>query len=67
MDFLARIREPEARRSFFDQIEKLLKYRTGVAGLIIITLFALTSLLAPAISPHDPIENALYDQLKPPV
>jgi len=67
MNFWARITNPEDRHPFFDQIEKLFKNRTGVAGLIIITLFALTSLLAPAISPHDPIENALYDQLKPPV
>jgi len=67
MNFLARITNPEDRHPFFDQIEKLFKNRTGVAGLIIITLFALTSLLAPAISPHDPVQNALYDQLKPPV
>jgi len=67
MDFLARITNPEDRHPFFDQIEKLFKNRTGVAGLIIITLFALTSILAPVISPHDPVENALYDQLKPPV
>jgi len=67
MDFLARITNPEDRHPFFDQIEKLFKNRTGVAGLIIITLFALTSLLAPAISPHDPVENSLYDQLKPPL
>jgi ABC-type dipeptide/oligopeptide/nickel transport system permease subunit len=67
MNFWARITNPEDRHPFFDQIEKLFKNRTGVAGLIIITLFALTSLLAPVISPHDPVENALYDQLKPPV
>ena len=67
MGFLARITNPEDRHPFFDQIEKLFKNRTGVAGLIIITLFALTSILAPVISPHDPVENALYDQLKPPV
>ena len=67
MNFWTRITNPEDRHPFFDQIEKLFKNRTGVAGLIIITLFALTSLLAPAISPHDPVENALYDQLKPPV
>jgi ABC-type dipeptide/oligopeptide/nickel transport system permease subunit len=67
MNFWARITNPEDRHPFFDQIEKLFKNRTGVAGLIIITLFALTSILAPVISPHDPVENALYDQLKPPV
>jgi peptide/nickel transport system permease protein/dipeptide transport system permease protein len=38
-----------------------------VAGLIITVLFILTAILAPVISPHDPDENSLYDQLKPPV
>ena len=67
MSLWARITNPEDRHPFFDQIEKLFKNRTGVAGLIIITLFVLTAILAPAISPHDPDENSLYDQLKPPV
>jgi len=58
---------PEDRHPFFDQVEKLFKNRTGVAGLIIISLFALTAIFAPWISPHDPNENSLYDQLKPPV
>ena len=61
------MRNPEDRHPFFDQIEKLFKNKTGLAGLIIITLFALAAIFAPAISPHNPIENALYDQLKPPV
>ncbi len=58
--------DPENRHPFFDQVEKLFQNRTGVAGLIIITVFFLCALLAPIISPHDPIENSLYDQLKPP-
>jgi peptide/nickel transport system permease protein/dipeptide transport system permease protein len=61
------MRNPEDRHPFFDQIEKLFKNKTGLAGLIIITLFALAAVFAPVISPHNPIENALYDQLKPPV
>jgi len=65
--YWARMTNPEDRHPFFDQAEKLLKNRTGVAGLIIISMFALVSILAPFISPHDPVENALYDQLKPPV
>src|SRR5512136_2716595 len=67
ISFWARITNPEDRHPFFDQIEKLLKNKTGVAGLIIIILFALTAILAPLLSPHDPDENSLYDQLKPPV
>ena len=58
---------PEDRHPIFDQIEKLFRNKTGVAGLIIITIFILCALLAPVISPHDPIENSLYDQIKPPV
>jgi ABC-type dipeptide/oligopeptide/nickel transport system permease subunit len=64
--YWARITNPDDRHPFFDQAEKLLKNKTGVAGLIIILVFGLISILAPVISPHDPVENALYDQLKPP-
>jgi ABC-type dipeptide/oligopeptide/nickel transport system permease subunit len=67
MNFWARITNPEDRHPVFDQIEKLFKNRTGLAGLIIITLFLIISILAPMISPHDPLENSLYDNLKPPV
>jgi ABC-type dipeptide/oligopeptide/nickel transport system permease subunit len=62
-----RMRNPEDRHPFFDQAEKLFKNKTGLAGLIIITLFAAAAVFAPVVSPHDPVENALYDQLKPPV
>jgi peptide/nickel transport system permease protein/dipeptide transport system permease protein len=67
MSLWAKVTSAEDRHPFFDQIEKLFKNRTGVAGLIIISLFALTALFAPLMSPHDPDENSLYDQLKPPV
>ena len=65
--FWDRVTNPEDRHPIFDQIEKLLKNRTAVAGMIIILVFALTAILAPVISPHNPNENALYDQLKRPV
>ncbi len=61
------MRNPEDRHPFFDQVEKLFKNKTGLAGLIIITIFAVAAVLAAVISPHDPVENALYEQLKPPV
>ena len=63
----AKTKNIEDRHPFWDQMEKLVKNRTGLAGLIIITIVVLSALLAPWISPHDPIENSLYDQLKPPV
>jgi ABC-type dipeptide/oligopeptide/nickel transport system permease subunit len=62
VDLWARVTNPEDRHPFFDQIEKLFKNKTGVAGLIIITLFVLTAILAPLLSPYDPNENSLYDQ-----
>jgi len=58
--------DPDNRHPFFDQIEKLFKNKTAVVGLIIISIFGLAALLAPVISPYDPNENALYDQLKQP-
>jgi len=67
MSLWARIASPEDRHPFFDQIEKLFKNRTGLVGLIIIIVFSLAAIFAPLISPHDPNENSLYDQLKPPV
>ena len=64
---MTKVSNPEERHPLFDQIEKFLKNRTGLAGLIIIAIFAFVALFAPVISPHNPVENALYDQLKPPV
>ncbi len=65
--YWARVTDPEDRHPAFDQIEKLLRNRTAVVGLIIVSLFALAAIFAPVICPHDPNENSLYDQLKPPV
>ena len=64
---LNRWTDSETRHPFFDQLEKLLKNKTGVAGLVIITVFVFLALFAPLISPHNPLENALYDQLIPPM
>ena len=67
MKALAERKNIEDRHPFWDQLEKLVKNRTGLAGLIIISIVVFSAMLAPWISPHDPIENSLYDQLKPPV
>ncbi|OGP62280.1 MAG: diguanylate cyclase [Deltaproteobacteria bacterium RBG_13_49_15] len=59
-------KHPEDRHPMLDQLSQLWRNKTAVAGLIVITLFTLSGIFAPFISPHDPIEVALYDQLKPP-
>ena len=60
-------KNPEDRHPFIDQISQLWRNKTAVAGLIIIVLFIVSAILAPHISPHNPIETSLYDQLKPPI
>jgi peptide/nickel transport system permease protein/dipeptide transport system permease protein len=60
-------KNPEDRHPFFDQIEQLWRNKTSVAGLIIVSVFILTAVSASWISPHDPVDASLYDQLKPPV
>ena len=60
-------RNPEDRHPFLDQLEQLWRNKTAVAGLLVITLFVLTAILAPLLSPHNPVEVSLYDQIIPPI
>jgi peptide/nickel transport system permease protein/dipeptide transport system permease protein len=60
-------KNPEDRHPFIDQLSQLWRNKTAVAGLIIIMVFILCGILAPYLSPHDPLEVSLYDQIKPPV
>ncbi len=60
-------KNPEDRHPFFEQISQLWRNKTAVLGLIIITTFILSAIFAPYLSPYDPVETSLYDQLKPPV
>ncbi len=60
-------KNPEDRHPFFEQIEQLWRNKTAVAGMIIIVGFIITAILAPLVSPDDPIKTSLYNQLKPPV
>ncbi len=58
---------PYDRHPFFEQLSQLWRNKTAIIGLVIITGFILVAILAPVLSPHDPLETSLYDQLKPPV
>lgn len=44
----------------------LLKQKSGIVGVIIITIFVLTAVLAPVLSPADPNKMSLRDRLLPP-
>jgi peptide/nickel transport system permease protein len=61
------LKHPEDRHPLIEQLAQLWRNKTAIAGLIIITLFLLTAIFAPQLSPHDPLDVSLYDQLKPPV
>jgi peptide/nickel transport system permease protein/dipeptide transport system permease protein len=60
-------KNPEDRHPFVDQISQLWRNKTAVMGLVIIILFIVSAMLAPYLSPHNPVETSLYDQLKPPI
>ena len=60
-------KSPEDRHPQLDQLSQLWRNKTAVAGLIIVAGFVCAAFLAPVLSPHDPVETSLYDQLKPPV
>lgn len=60
-------KSPEDRHPLLDQLSQLWRNKTAVAGLIIVVCFVLAAFFAPLLSPHDPVEISLYDQIKPPV
>ncbi len=60
-------KNPLDRHPFLDQISQLWRNKTAVAGMVLVVFFFITAIFAPLISPHNPNETALYDQLKPPV
>jgi len=60
-------KNPEDRHPFLEQLSQLWRNKTAVAGLLIVSFFVITAIFAPLLSPHNPVETSLYDQLKPPV
>ncbi|MBU2511012.1 ABC transporter permease [bacterium] len=60
-------KDPHDRHPMLEQISQLWRNKTAVLGLFIIVVFILCAIFAPWISPHNPVETSLYDQLKPPV
>ena len=66
-DKLKRKKNPQDRHPFLDQMSQLWRNKTAVVGLILVSFFFTAAIFAPLISPHNPNETSLYDQLKPPV
>ena len=59
-------RPATAGRPGRSRVRVLLKNRIGLVGVIIIACEILVALLAPALSPHDPIEQNIARRLTPP-
>ena len=62
-----RKKNPQDRHPFLEQMSQLWRNNTAVAGLILVSFFFTAAIFAPLISPHNPNETSLYDQLKPPM
>lgn len=60
-------KSPLDRHPLLDQMSQLWRNKTAVAGMILVSLFIITAIFAPLLSPHNPNETSLYDQLKPPL
>ncbi len=60
-------KQPEDRHPMIEQLGQLWRNKTAVAGLAILIIFVFAAVFAPLLSPHDPLETSLYDQLKPPM
>ncbi|MCG6909382.1 MAG: ABC transporter permease [Deltaproteobacteria bacterium] len=58
---------PLDRHPFVAQMAQLWRNKTAIAGLLIVSVFVAAAVFAPWLSPHNPVETSLYDQLKPPV
>jgi ABC-type dipeptide/oligopeptide/nickel transport system permease subunit len=57
----------KSRSPLLESLLRLRKNKIAVAGLVIISLFLAMALFSPFLAPHDPLEQSLYDKLKPPV
>jgi len=60
-------KHPEDRHPMLEQLGQLWRNKTAIAGLVILIIFVMAAIFAPLLSPHDPLETSLYDQLKPPM
>jgi len=60
-------KNPLDRHPLIEQMSQLWRNKTAVAGMLIVLFFVFAAIFAPLLSPHDPVEISLYDQLKPPI
>ncbi len=57
----------KSKSPFFESLWRMRKNKTALAGMIVIVIFGLMAIFAPLLAPHNPLEQSLYDKLKPPI
>ncbi|MCK5100013.1 MAG: ABC transporter permease, partial [Desulfobacteraceae bacterium] len=57
----------KSRSPLIEALLRLRKNKIAIAGMIVIIIFCFMAIFAPFIAPHDPLEQSLYDRLKPPI
>jgi len=67
MQMIKTRKSPEDRHPFLEQLSQLWRNKTAIAGMLIVSFFIFAAIFAPLLSPYNPNETSLYDQLKPPV
>ena len=58
--------EPAIRAPWIEGMQRLLRQKTAIFGLIIVCLLLLTALLAPILAPYDPVASDLPSRLQAP-
>lgn len=58
--------EPAIRPPWMEGLQRMLRQKTAILGLIIVCLLLLTALLAPLLAPYDPIAQDLPNRLQAP-
>jgi peptide/nickel transport system permease protein len=58
--------KPYRSSLLLDAIQRLLRDKLAIVGMVILGLFLFTALLAPLLAPYDPIAQTLVDRRQPP-
>ena len=59
-------KKPFRSSLFLDAVQRLMRDKLAIAGLVIMGVFLFTALLAPILAPHDPIVQELVKRRRPP-
>jgi peptide/nickel transport system permease protein/dipeptide transport system permease protein len=57
----------KSKNPLLESLFRIRKNKTAIAGMVAIIIFAFIAIFAPLLAPHDPLEQSLYDKLKPPI